>query len=156
MLRVPGALLWLLCRRGSRLVAGIHPAMHDADPNAQESPISTLCCFPCLVSASQEDGSWIQFDDDKMIPRKEEEVLTLCGEPHAVVTPRCGHHFMASRRCACSAQHVPHTVCAASGTVCGAIHSRALPLVCLCAGGGDWHMAYLLLYRAQRVPALDA
>ncbi|KAI7837315.1 hypothetical protein COHA_008830 [Chlorella ohadii] len=49
----------------------------------------------------QEDGSWIQFDDDKMIPRKEEEVLTLCG-------------------------------------------------------GGDWHMAYLMLYRAQRVPALEA
>ncbi|KAI3436202.1 hypothetical protein D9Q98_002256 [Chlorella vulgaris] len=45
----------------------------------------------------QEDGSWIQFDDDKMIPRKEEEVLTL-------------------------------------------------------SGGGDWHMAYMLLYRAERVP----
>jgi len=43
----------------------------------------------------QDDGSWIQFDDDEMIPRKEEEVLAL-------------------------------------------------------SGGGDWHMAYLLLYRAQR------
>ncbi len=47
----------------------------------------------------QEDGSWIQFDDDKMIPRKEEEILTL-------------------------------------------------------SGGGDWHMAYLLLYRAQQITAL--
>ena len=28
----------------------------------------------------QEDRSWVQFDDDKMIPRKEEEVLTLSGE----------------------------------------------------------------------------
>ena len=46
----------------------------------------------------QEDGQWVQFDDDQMILRKEEEVLTL-------------------------------------------------------AGGGDWHMAYLLLYKAQRVPA---
>ncbi|EFN53318.1 hypothetical protein CHLNCDRAFT_25814 [Chlorella variabilis] len=45
----------------------------------------------------QEDGQWVQFDDDKMILRKEEEVLTL-------------------------------------------------------SGGGDWHMAYMLLYRAQRVP----
>jgi hypothetical protein len=26
-------------------------------------------------------------------------------------------------------------------------------LAALPAGGGDWHMAYLLLYRAQRVPA---
>lgn len=43
----------------------------------------------------QDDGSWIQFDDDEMIPRKEEDVLAL-------------------------------------------------------SGGGDWHMAYLLLYRAQR------
>ncbi|KAL4458951.1 hypothetical protein ABPG75_013816 [Micractinium tetrahymenae] len=48
----------------------------------------------------QEDGQWIQFDDDKMIPRKEEEVAGL-------------------------------------------------------AGGGDWHMAYMLLYRAQRVPKLE-
>lgn len=35
---------------------------------------------PHRILLSQEDGSWIQFDDDKMIPRKEEEVLTLCGE----------------------------------------------------------------------------
>jgi ubiquitin carboxyl-terminal hydrolase 14 len=42
----------------------------------------------------QTDGQWIQFDDDNMIPRKEEEVLAL-------------------------------------------------------SGGGDWHMAYLLLYKAQ-------
>lgn len=48
----------------------------------------------------QEDGQWIQFDDDKMIPRKEEEVAGL-------------------------------------------------------SGGGDWHMAYMLLYRAQRVPKLE-
>ena len=27
----------------------------------------------------QEDGQWVQFDDDKMILRKEEEVLTLSG-----------------------------------------------------------------------------
>lgn len=44
----------------------------------------------------QTDGQWIQFDDDNMIPRKEEEVLAL-------------------------------------------------------SGGGDWHMAYLLLYKAQLV-----
>jgi len=45
----------------------------------------------------QDDGQWIQFDDDNMIPRKEEDVLAL-------------------------------------------------------SGGGDWHMAYILLYKAQRVP----
>lgn len=44
----------------------------------------------------QSDNSWIQFDDDQLIPRKEDEIVTL-------------------------------------------------------SGGGDWHMAYLLLYRAQRV-----
>ena len=44
----------------------------------------------------QADKSWIQFDDDQLIPRKEDEIITL-------------------------------------------------------SGGGDWHMAYLLLYRAQRV-----
>ncbi|CAL8463183.1 g2717 [Coccomyxa elongata] len=43
----------------------------------------------------QDDGAWIQFDDDEMIPRKEDEVLAL-------------------------------------------------------SGGGDWHMAYLLLYRTIR------
>lgn len=47
----------------------------------------------------QPDAQWVQFDDDDMIPRKEEEVLAL-------------------------------------------------------SGGGDWHMAYLLLYRAQRVPPM--
>jgi ubiquitin carboxyl-terminal hydrolase 14 len=46
------------------------------------------------------DGQWVQFDDDKMILRKDEEVLAL-------------------------------------------------------SGGGDWHMAYLLLYKAQKVPRLD-
>lgn len=46
--------------------------------------------------AKQDDSSWIQFDDDKLIPMKESEILSL-------------------------------------------------------SGGGDWHMAYLLLYRAQRV-----
>ena len=45
--------------------------------------------------AKQEDGQWIQFDDEEMIPRKEEEVIAL-------------------------------------------------------SGGGDWHMAYLLLYRALK------
>ncbi len=44
----------------------------------------------------QSDNTWIQFDDDQLIPRKEDEIVTL-------------------------------------------------------SGGGDWHMAYLLLYRAQRV-----
>lgn len=43
----------------------------------------------------QDDGHWIQFDDDEMIPRKEEDVIAL-------------------------------------------------------SGGGDWHMAYLLLYKGQR------
>lgn len=45
----------------------------------------------------QTDGQWVQFDDDNMILRKEEEVLAL-------------------------------------------------------SGGGDWHMAYLLLFKAQKVP----
>lgn len=48
----------------------------------------------------KEDGQWIQFDDEEMIPRKDEEVLAL-------------------------------------------------------SGGGDWHMAYLLLYKAQKVPPID-
>ena len=48
--------------------------------------------------AKQDDKSWIQFDDDEMIPRKEEEIVEL-------------------------------------------------------SGGGDWHMAYLLLYKAIRVTA---
>lgn len=114
---------------------------------------------PHRILLSQEDGSWIQFDDDKMIPRKEEEVLTLCGEPRAVVTPRCGHHFMAGGRALrtrCTAPlPVPCMVRAVSGSKVW-FYSGALLLVCLCAGGGDWHMAYLLLYRAQLVPALDA
>lgn len=42
-------------------------------------------------------NTWIQFDDDKLIPRKDEDITALCG-------------------------------------------------------GGDWHTAYLKLYRAQRVP----
>jgi hypothetical protein len=56
-----------------------------------------------LVSASkklpgvQHDGIWVQFDDDKMIPRKDEDILEL-------------------------------------------------------AGGGDWHTAYLMLFKPQRVP----
>ncbi len=45
----------------------------------------------------QDDGTWIQFDDDTLIIRKADEVQTL-------------------------------------------------------AGGGDWHMAYMLLYREQTVP----
>lgn len=45
----------------------------------------------------QDDGTWIQFDDDTLIIRKSDEVQTL-------------------------------------------------------AGGGDWHMAYMLLYREQTVP----
>jgi hypothetical protein len=46
------------------------------------------------------DDCWIQFDDEKLIPRKSEEILAL-------------------------------------------------------KGGGDWHTAYLLLYKAQRVPAKE-
>ena len=45
--------------------------------------------------AKQDDGAWVQFDDEEMIPRKADEIVTL-------------------------------------------------------SGGGDWHMAYLLLYRAQK------
>jgi ubiquitin carboxyl-terminal hydrolase 14 len=45
----------------------------------------------------QTDGQWVQFDDDNMILRKEEEVLAL-------------------------------------------------------SGGGDWHMAYLMLFKAQKCP----
>ncbi|KAK9834879.1 hypothetical protein WJX81_005740 [Elliptochloris bilobata] len=44
--------------------------------------------------AKQDNGQWMQFDDEVMIPRKADEIVTL-------------------------------------------------------SGGGDWHMAYLLLYRAQ-------
>ena len=46
----------------------------------------------------QEDGTWVQFDDDKMIPRKDEDALGL-------------------------------------------------------SGGGDWHTAYMMLWKPQRVPA---
>lgn len=46
----------------------------------------------------QKDGTWQQFDDDKIIPKTAEDVLGLCG-------------------------------------------------------GGDWHMAYLLLYQEVTVPA---
>ncbi|KAK9836436.1 hypothetical protein WJX74_000563 [Apatococcus lobatus] len=45
----------------------------------------------------QDSGQWVQFDDEQLVLRKEDEIATL-------------------------------------------------------AGGGDWHMAYLLMYRAQRVP----
>ncbi|CAK0784473.1 hypothetical protein CVIRNUC_007677 [Coccomyxa viridis] len=45
--------------------------------------------------AKQDDGQWMQFDDEEMIPRKGDEVLAL-------------------------------------------------------SGGGDWHMAYLLLYKAVK------
>lgn len=38
-----------------------------------------------LPRCAQEDGQWIQFDDDKMILRKEEEVLTLSGERLALL-----------------------------------------------------------------------
>ena len=51
--------------------------------------------------AKQDDGKWIQFDDEEMIVRKEEEIVGL-------------------------------------------------------SGGGDWHMAYLLLYRAVRVASPPA
>jgi ubiquitin carboxyl-terminal hydrolase 14 len=46
----------------------------------------------------QADGTWVLFDDDKIIPKTQEDVLAL-------------------------------------------------------SGGGDWHMAYLLLYSAVRAPA---
>lgn len=45
----------------------------------------------------QHDGSWVLFDDDELLMKKDEDVLALCG-------------------------------------------------------GGDWHMAYLLLYKAVKVP----
>ncbi|CAG9465582.1 unnamed protein product [Pedinophyceae sp. YPF-701] len=46
----------------------------------------------------QDDGTWVEFDDDNMILRKDEDIVNL-------------------------------------------------------SGGGDWHMAYMLLYTAQTVPA---
>lgn len=48
----------------------------------------------------KSDGQWVQYDDDTMILRKDEEVLAL-------------------------------------------------------SGGGDWHMAYLLLFKAQTVPKVE-
>mmetsp|Transcript_11570 Transcript_11570/g.23128 ORF Transcript_11570/g.23128 Transcript_11570/m.23128 type:complete len:492 (-) Transcript_11570:40-1515(-) len=48
----------------------------------------------------KSDGQWVQFDDDRMLLRKDEEVLAL-------------------------------------------------------SGGGDWHMAYLLLFKAQKVPKVE-
>lgn len=59
---------------------------------------AAFCCSALIYRAEvQDDGSWVQFDDDKMIPRKDEDVLEL-------------------------------------------------------AGGGDWHTAYLMLFKPQRVP----
>lgn len=52
----------------------------DSPPN--RAPI--LSPPPPCPLLPQEDGQWIQFDDDKMILRKEEEVLTLSGEPGRV------------------------------------------------------------------------
>jgi ubiquitin carboxyl-terminal hydrolase 14 len=46
------------------------------------------------------ENTWVQFDDDKLIPRKDEDILKL-------------------------------------------------------GDGGDWHTAYLMLYRAQRVPVAE-
>ena len=72
-----------------RLRGGLTPRQGEIAPG-----IPTL---PVLAGSMQDDGQWVQFDDEQMILRKEEEIQTL-------------------------------------------------------AGGGDWHMAYLLLYKAQRVP----
>lgn len=46
----------------------------------------------------QSDGLWIEFDDDTMIAKKDEDIIAL-------------------------------------------------------NGGGDWHSAYMMLFKAQRVPA---
>lgn len=84
------------------LWAGVH-ASHArvlAAPPAQHNPTP-------LSTAVQEDGQWVQFDDDKMILRKEEEVLTLsgtCSRPACLLAPPprllmpC---WLASARCAC-------------------------------------------------------
>lgn len=45
----------------------------------------------------QDDGKWVEFDDETLIPKKSDDILAL-------------------------------------------------------SGGGDWHMAYLLLYQEEKVP----
>ena len=56
--------------------------------------------YVAWVKQGGEDA-WVQFDDDKLVPRKGEDIIAL-------------------------------------------------------KGGGDWHTAYLMLWRAQRVPAAAA
>ena len=91
--------------------------------------------------------------------RQREDVLALCGEAahHLVLLPP----RLAGGRGAAGRRRRPRPLKAAPGPASAPpLTARppclpgSLPRTCL-AGGGDWHMAYLLLYRAQRVPKLE-
>lgn len=109
-----------------------------------------LCCAPL---PPQEDGQWIQFDDDKMIPRKEEEVAGLSGATTRLAL-LCGclaqqGEGPGGARCPEELGSVPMSVLSTA-----VADTTAAPAFGA-SGGGDWHMAYMLLYRAQRVPKLE-
>ena len=97
----PVLLVWdaAACRCAGPSSAGIAASGHST----HRQPLCRIppALKPALKSerlSAQPDGKWIQFDDQEMIVRKEEEVLGL-------------------------------------------------------SGGGDWHMAYLLVYKARLAEA---
>ena len=128
---------------------------HQPAHSWQPPPPSTLChWFDCTqalrtplhnCSPAQKDGQWIQFDDDQMIPRKEEEVLTLCGEQG---TPQHGQREAAAVRSTaahrCLLSNAAHGGAASASDV--VLPARSPPLVshaacppCQAAATGTWH-----------------
>lgn len=70
--------------------------------------------------------------------------------------PTAGAQAGSRQHTLCCARETGSKAAQVEGTVQSAMAFVRLPhlrLAALPAGGGDWHMAYLLLYRAQRVPA---
>lgn len=70
--------------RGCSAVCSANCRVRFHRAGARRARASAAPCRALLgLAAPQEDGQWIQFDDDKMIPRKEEEVAGLSGAPPA-------------------------------------------------------------------------
>ena len=82
-------------------------------------------------------GQWVEFDDEKPILRKEEDITALSGGGEDIgYLPSYRHGYQLCVVYKSELHVLMHTTF----------------LSCFCGGfAGDWHMAYILVYKARTV-----
>lgn len=109
-----------------------------------------LNSFDGILIYISGSGKWIQYDDDNPIPQREEDISKLSGGGKSVHDPisssislnKIGHHFFFTA-------FKSYAIVLSLNFFARFIYQVPYFFFALLVKIGDWHMAYICMYKAR-------